>query len=1681
MHQKLKNQLIQLLSLLLCYWGLNLKTSPVAAQSITATPDGTGTIINHNGNTYNIQGGTSAGENLFHSFTEFGLDPQEVANFLSLPEINNILGRVTGGNASVIQGLIQVTGGNSNLYLMNPAGWVFHQGASLDVPGSFGVTTATRMGFENGYFNASGDNLYSNLTGNPTSLIFDQNNPSWIINEADLAVEPGASLWAVGGGIVSTGTITAEGGEVTLAAVPGNNQVRLSHEGMVLNLVLDAAPVGGNNSSVTGIQSVDIPRYLTGGSDEGHANYAIVEDDGSVRLVNRETVIEDGDVVIAGEVTADEITLMAAGRVKPTDYDLVSSHPVVVLFPEEIGDNLETTFIDAGINDYQGEDAYQAFLYGGKPGTISQIVAHEEGEGISTVTRMLAAIANQGGRVSGIHLLTEGNEGNFWLGRDYVDSENIGEYQQELEQWKGALTAGADILLYSCFTALGVTGEQLINSLADYTGADVAASTDLTGSEALGGNWDFEVTTGEIETGLGFESQVLADFTGKLAAFDVGNAADLIDAIEQANMNAEADTINLTADITLMGMDNNTDGLNGLPSIDPVDGSKLTINGMGNTIARDAGAMDNFRVLHIAAGAELEVNNTTIFGGLAARAGIQGAGGGIFNRGTLTLNNSTVSGSTANNRGGGIFNFGNGANAATVTLNNNSTVSGNTAVFGGGIFNRGEAANAATITLNNSTVSGNTANNRGGGILNRGNGLNAATVALNNSTVSGNMASYDGGGILNRGDAANAATVNLDNSTVSDNTSNNRGGGIFNDGRNGLNAATVTLSNNSLVSGNTATNNGGGIYNSGYNGVNAATITLTDSMVSGNTATMGNGGGIYNYGDGANAATVDLNNSTVSDNTAYYGGGIFNSGANGANAATVDLNNSTVSGNRAYYGGGIFNSGANGANAATVTLSNNSTVSGNFADYGGGIYNSGNNGADAATVTLDDSTVSGNTAIFGGGILNSGNGADSATVTLSDSIVSGNTAIFGGGILNSGNGADSATVTLSDSTVSENTADYGGGIYNSGNGANNSATVTLDNSTVSGNTANLDGGGILNYGYEANAATVTLSNSTVSGNSAGNIGGGIRNLGYDYENAATVTLSNSTVSGNSAGNIGGGIDNEGSLANNAATVTLSNSTVSGNSATYGGGIYNYGYGANAATVTLSNSTVSGNTGTYGGGIYNYGYGANAATVAVGNSIVAGNTATNSDPDVGRNDPNFAPITDNGNNLIGSDSLGVFTTSTLVGTLANPLDPRLTPLGNYGGSTQTHALLPDSPAIDGGSNALAAGLITDQRGATRIINIVDIGAVEVQGFTLSAVAGSGQSTIVNTGFATDLQVKLTEDFIDAPLAGATITLTSLGTGASANFGSTTVTTDNSGIATTTATANTIAGNYQVAANANGVTGVNFELTNNPGAAAILSILAGNNQNTTVNTAFATSLQVQVTDKFGNVIPGVIVTLSPPGTGASANLGSLSISTDNNGIATALATANTVAGEYQLGANVTGATGVNFELTNNPGAAHTLIILAGNNQSTIINTAFANSLQVQVTDEFGNAVPGVTVTFILPNTGAGASLGSISLTTDASGLASTTAIANSIVGSYQLGASIIGITEVNFNLTNTAFDITPILQSVLNELPEYGLEEYACQTAPAIAINATGEETPQDEEEERETTIQRNQDCQTVGAH
>ncbi|MGL6282382.1 MAG: filamentous hemagglutinin N-terminal domain-containing protein, partial [Microcoleaceae cyanobacterium] len=135
------------------------------AQVIKPAADGTGTVINTQGERFNIEGGSynSDRRNLFHSFDQFNLNPGQTANFITNPQVQNILGRVRGGEASLINGLIEVTGGKANLFLINPAGIIFGSQARLNLPAAFTATTANAIKFDQFWLNVLGDNNYGNL------------------------------------------------------------------------------------------------------------------------------------------------------------------------------------------------------------------------------------------------------------------------------------------------------------------------------------------------------------------------------------------------------------------------------------------------------------------------------------------------------------------------------------------------------------------------------------------------------------------------------------------------------------------------------------------------------------------------------------------------------------------------------------------------------------------------------------------------------------------------------------------------------------------------------------------------------------------------------------------------------------------------------------------------------------------------------------------------------------------------------------------------------------------------------------------------------------------------------------------------------------------------------------------------------------------------------------------------------------------------------------------------------------------------------------------------------------------------------------------------------------------------------------------------------------------------------
>jgi CSLREA domain-containing protein len=436
-------------------------------------------------------------------------------------------------------------------------------------------------------------------------------------------------------------------------------------------------------------------------------------------------------------------------------------------------------------------------------------------------------------------------------------------------------------------------------------------------------------------------------------------------------------------------------------------------------------------------------------------------------------------------------------------------------------------------------------------------------------------------------------------------------------------------------------------------------------------------------------------------------------------------------------------------------------------------------GPGASSLTVQRSTVSGtgNFRIF---FINGGKTVAISGLTITNGMLVGSGA--GGGVRNLG------TLSLTNCVISNNTATgQGGGVHSNG-------SLSLTDCIVSGNTTTNPigafGGGVYVTG------PLTITRCAITNNTSRN-GAGI--AVFD----STATISDSTVSGNIASNEAGGVIVQ------RATTTLSNCTISGNTANgseIAGGVLHTGSTGETSSLTLINCTVTGNAGNNGAGVISVSSSSTSIVTQLKNTLVAGNTGNN----FGTTGTN-ASLTSQGNNL-DSDGTSGFTNGMngdIVGTIGSPINALLAALGNYGGPTQTQALLPGSPAINAGTNTGTPA--TDQRGSARL-GVTDIGAFESQGFTLAVTSGNNQSAVVNTAFALPLKVTVTASGSE-PVDGGKVTFTPPGSGASATVAGSPVTIA-SGMATTgTVTANSVTGTYNVAASANGAAAaVSFSLTN-----------------------------------------------------------------------------------------------------------------------------------------------------------------------------------------------------------------------------------------------------------------------------
>jgi hypothetical protein len=885
----------------------------------------------------------------------------------------------------------------------------------------------------------------------------------------------------------------------------------------------------------------------------------------------------------------------------------------------------------------------------------------------------------------------------------------------------------------------------------------------------------------------------------------------------------------------------------------------------------------------------------------------------------------------------------------------------------------------AVVTLRGLTVANGDVDGDGGGILVEGGGLTveAGVVADNTARAAPNSSTVRGGGI-----AALNAPVTLTNSTVSGNK------------------ASVTSSGEGTYFSGSAY--GGGVYTSasGDNTTVDASVTLTDSTVSGNEARVvgpadsfyGNayGGGVYtaaNGTDGVYNGGVTLARTTVSGNIARAEG-----------AATQSFGGSAYGGGVYAYGGGI------GVQASAPVALTDSVVEGNEARvastgassyfsgyaYGGGVY-AVVNGIDAVLnggVTLARTTVSGNAARAEG----------AATESFSGSAYGGGVYAAGGGI----GGQASAPVALTGSAVEGNEARvastgagsyfngyaYGGGLYAVVIGIDMvlNGGVTLARTTVSGNAARAEGaasqsfnGSAYGGGVHAHGG-VELTDSAVDSNEASlaSTGAGSYFSGSAYGGgvyASSAALLRSTVSGNAA------------RAEGAATQSFSGYA-------YGGGVNAHG-GVTLDHATLADNTASHPTSAAGQQLYLNGSGSAARSVfahsnpALAGGYIAGGTFTSQGHNVSQH-----PLP----GAVGSD---------LTGT-----DPRIAPLGDYGGPTRTRALLVGSPAIGHVPASGAGCAAADQRGVARPQpgdGACDAGAFESRGFTLAVAGGDGQSAAINTAFAAPLQARVVPGDQGVPVQGIAVSFAGPASGAGIQGAPLSATTDATGLASVTPTANgTVGGPYTVTATAAGVGGsAAFSLTNTAIPTTLVADAA-----TGVYSGTTTLRAALTATSGGTGIAGKTIVFTVNGAAVCGGGGQPACpTTDSGGVAT-LATvslAGVGAGSYPAGV------GASF-------AGDATHATASDTAALTVNKAAAALTQVQGVTTYGDATGSLTATLRRTNGDGGPVVGATVVfavngvpvggaTTNAQGVATLPAAALPAglnAGSYgtALGASFAG---------------------------------------------------------------------------
>jgi hypothetical protein len=826
--------------------------------------------------------------------------------------------------------------------------------------------------------------------------------------------------------------------------------------------------------------------------------------------------------------------------------------------------------------------------------------------------------------------------------------------------------------------------------------------------------------------------------------------------------------------------------------------------------------------------------------------------------------------------GGGVltvFTVGNvTALLSGLTITDGTEISSPTYI-GGNILNTG------TLTINNCTVSNSSVGNYGpgAGVQNYG------TVTINNSTFStdsysailntAGMATVSGSSFSNNNANVaaiqNYATVQFNDCNFSDNsTTGEPGGAIYNAGA--LWVSNSTFSNNT-ASGSQNYGYGGGICNSGA-------LVVSDSIFVSNSALSsrdgpGGGGAIYNEG-----GTLTISGSTFSNNSAGAGGGGAICSPNGV----LTVNNCTFCYNSVSAGGdgGAISSGGTLTvlnSSVSINTASGSGENGLGEDAGGGIYTSNN---PSFVVTLDGDIVAGNVNTFAGTVPDDIGGV--VGLTSSDNLIGTGGS---GGLLDAVNGnqvgasiADVGLAPLADNGGPTPTMAIGLGSLAIGRGYTETIATT-DQRGVARPIGQPSDVGAFQYSVSPAITADPTRQTIIAGQSA------------SFSAAASAGIPTPTAVQWQASTDGG----------NSFTSLSNNGPYSGVSST---------------TLTITSAPAA-LTGDQYRAVFTNSAGLSAITTSAALTVEDPTSIT-----VAGGSPQ--------NTIIGT-SFSTALQARVLDTLGDPIAgipvtfvvPAAGPTGTFGALA---TVLSDGLGI-----ATAPTLTANHIQGTFTVTATAEGVASPATFTLTNTAapssikvgpGSSQRAIVNTMYKVPLQARVT-DTHGKPVAGISVVF-ELPNGPSGTFaGSAAAVTNANGIATASALiANTQAGTFSVNAWVAGVsTPASFTLTNIPAGPAAVNAIAGTPQTAAPGKPFATKLQAQVLDRYGNPVSGVAVTFSTPTSGASGTFAGRHTTvavTGADGIAAVAITANAISGSFTvtaaLSAPINGVAPAIFQLDN-----------------------------------------------------------------------------------------------------------------------------------------------------------------------